>query len=138
MEEETYLVARRLGIRVRQPFWDPELIDLLARVRPRSRTADGLAKALVRRPLIRRFPQLGFERQRKSWLGAAMLEVLAAQASAAYHSLGGIRKLGELGVVGAEQVDGLVDQALSGGAPASALGPLWDLLNLETWVRARG
>ena len=57
-------MGRRTGVPVREPFWDPDLIELLVRVRPAARSADGLAKALVRRPLTGRFPGLGFERQR--------------------------------------------------------------------------
>ena len=65
-EEETFLVGQRQGMPVREPFWDPDLIEFLVRVRPRARSAGGLAKALVRRPLAGRFPGLGFESQRKS------------------------------------------------------------------------
>src|SRR5262249_20310056 len=79
-EEETFLVGQRMNIPIREPFWDPDLIDLLARVRPEARSAGGLAKAFVRRPLAKRFPGLGFEGQRKSNLGVAFLSVLGTQA----------------------------------------------------------
>ena len=135
-EEETFLLGQRLGIPIREPFWDPDLIDLLVRVHPRVRSAGGLAKALVRRPLIRRFPDLGFDRQRKSFVGAAQLSVLATQADAARQAMGGLPTLVDLGVVDREQVRVLLDDALAGRTHRGRLGWAWELLNLEAWARA--
>lgn len=135
-EEETFLVGRRVGIPIREPFWDPDLIDLLVRVRPQARSAGGLVKALVRRPLSRRFPHLGFDRQRKSNLGIAFLSVLETEASAARHAMGGFSTLVDLGVIDREQVRVLIDDALAGRGPRGRLGWAWELLNLEAWARA--
>ncbi len=135
-EEETFLAGQRLGIPIREPFWDPDLIDLLVRVRPHARSADGLAKALVRRPLTRRFPDLGFDRQRKSWLGGAFLSVLKTQAGGARQAMGGFPTLVDLGVIDREQVRVLLDDALAGRSQQGRLGWAWELLNLEAWARA--
>jgi asparagine synthetase B (glutamine-hydrolysing) len=135
-EEETFLVGQRTGMPVREPFWDPDLIDLLVRVRPQARSAGGLAKAPVRRPLARRFPGLGFNRQRKSNVGDAFLSVLATQAGPARQALGGLRTLVDLGVIDGEQVGVLLDDALAGRSHRGRLGWAWELLNLEAWARA--
>lgn len=135
-EEETFLVGQRLGVPVREPFWDPDLIDLLVRVRPQARSAGGIAKALVRRPLARRFPGLGFDEQRKSNLGVPFRSVLAAQAGRARQALGGLRTLVDLGVIDGEQVGVLLDDALAGRSHRDRLGWAWELLNLEAWTRA--
>jgi asparagine synthetase B (glutamine-hydrolysing) len=135
-EEETFLVGQRMGTPVREPFWDPDLIDLLVRVRPDARSADGLAKALVRRPLTRRFPDLGFESQRKSNLGVAFLSVLEKQAGVALRAMGGLPTLVDLGVIDREQVRVLLDDALAGRGYRERLGWAWELLNLEAWTRA--
>jgi hypothetical protein len=135
-EEETFLVGRRTGIPVREPFWDADLIELLVRVRPAARTAGGLAKALVRRPLTERFPGLGFEGQRKSNLGAALLSVLETQARAARQAMGELRALVDLGVIDGEQVRVLVDDAVAGRSHRYRLGWVWEFLNLEAWTRA--
>jgi asparagine synthase (glutamine-hydrolysing) len=135
-EEETFLVGDRTGIPVREPFWDPDLIELLVRVRPAARSADGLAKALVRRPLAERFPGLGFERQRKSNLGAALLSVLETQGRPARQAMGEVRALADLGVVDGDQVRALMDDALAGRSHRHRLGWVWEILNLEAWTRA--
>ena len=43
IEEETFLVGQRNGIHVRQPFWDPDLIEFMVRVRPLGRSEGGLS-----------------------------------------------------------------------------------------------
>ena len=134
-EEETFLIGRRTGIPTREPFWDPDLIELLVRVRPRVRSADGLAKALVRRPLTKRFPHLGFETQRKSWLGASFLSVLENETGAARRAMGGCTTLAALGVVDRERTDALLDDVLA-ASNRHRLGWAWELLNLEAWARA--
>ena len=124
-EEETFLVGRRTGVPVREPFWDPDLIELLVRVRPNARSANGLAKALVRCPLARRFPGLGFERQRKSNLGIAAMWVLETQAAAAFQAMGGFPTLADLGVIDPEQVRVLLDDALAGRSRRERVGWAW-------------
>jgi asparagine synthetase B (glutamine-hydrolysing) len=135
-EEETFFVGRRFGIPIQEPFWDPDLIELLVRVHPRVRSAGGRAKALVRRPLASRFPHLGFDRQRKSWMGPATGTVLETQAAAAHQAMGGYRTLVDMGVIDAEQVRTLLDDAFSGRSHPSQRGWAWGFLNLETWARA--
>ena len=131
-EEETFLMGRTIGIPVRQPFWDADLIELLVKIRPRVRSQGGLSKALVRRPLVRRFPQLGFEKQRKTWLGEALLSAISAQADRERAAMGGIRTLQELGVIDVK----LLDDALAMKGPQARLGYTWEVLNLEAWARA--
>ena len=81
---------------------------------PGARSAGGLAKALERRPLSKRFPELEFDRQRKSWIGGAVLSVLTMQTGAARQALGGFPTLVDLGVIDGEQVRVLIDDALRG------------------------
>ena len=137
-EEETFVVGRRMGTPVREPFWDPDLIELLVRVRPQARRVGGLAKGLVRRPLARRFPGLGFEAQRKSNLGEAFLSMLSAEAGFARQVVGKLKALVDLGVIDGEQVRVLLDDALAGRGHRTQVSWAWEILNLETWVRSRG
>ena len=135
-EEETFLVGQRTGLPVREPFWDPDLIEFLVRVRPEAREANGLAKALVRRPLAGRFPGLGFGSQRKSNLGAAVVAMLRTQASAARRAMGEFPTLVELGVIEREGVRALLDDGPPGSDETGRLGWTWPLLNLEAWAQA--
>src|SRR5262249_11544789 len=132
-EEETFLTGQRTGVPVRQPFWDRDLIDLLVRVRPVARTENGMSKALVRRPLARRFPRLGFEGQRKSWLGGAMLSAIAAQIDQQRAAMDELRSLRVLGVIDMKSLDA----ALAAKSPRSRLATEWEIFNLEAWARAR-
>lgn len=135
-EEETFLVGWRNGVFVREPFWDPDLIDLLVRVRPHARSAGGLAKSLVRSPLTERFPELGFAGQRKVNLGVALLSVLRIQSGPILAAMGGLRSLVDLGVIDGEQVHVLMEGALTERSHRHRLGWAWELLNLEAWARA--
>ncbi len=136
MEEESFLVGQRNGIPVRQPFRDPDLIEFLVRVRPLGRSEDGLSKALVRRPLVRRFPGLGFERQRKTNLGEASDAVLSTQLERQWKAMNGVTALAELGVIDADGARTLIDHALAGKGSESGPAYAWLILNLEAWVRA--
>jgi asparagine synthetase B (glutamine-hydrolysing) len=136
LHEEAFLLGQRSGIPIRQPFWDPDLIEFLAKVRPLGKSERGLSKALVRKPVVRRFPHLGFEGQRKSWLGEAVGAVLSTQLGPQRQAIGAIRALSELGVVDAEQGHALLDDAVAGKGSPSGPWYAWHILNLETWVRA--
>jgi hypothetical protein len=138
LTEEAFLIGQRHGLRVRQPFWDTDLVEFLVRVRSPARTEAGFAKALVRRPLVRRFPRLGFDRRPKSNLGFAYRSVISAQADAARQAIGGIQALGELGVVDAAQLNAVLDDALTGSGSQRWLWSMWDILSLEAWARAHG
>jgi asparagine synthase (glutamine-hydrolysing) len=135
-EEETFVLGQRTGIPIREPFWDPDLIELLVRVRPQDRSAGGRAKGLVRGRLAERFPRLGFEAQRKSNLGNAFISVLATQAGAARRALGDFPTLVDLGVIDGAQVRVLLDDALAGRSHRDRIAWAWELLNLEAWARA--
>ena len=63
--EELFEVYQHAGVRMLHPFWDPDVIDMLYRTPPFQLLHDGFNKSLVRATVARRFPQLGFERQRK-------------------------------------------------------------------------
>jgi asparagine synthase (glutamine-hydrolysing) len=133
--EETFHLARRVGVHEAQPFWDADLIDLMMKIRPQLRARDGLTKSLMRGPLTRRFPELGFERRLKSYTGNAILSALTAGTAEARHAMGGTWVLAELGLVDPDQVTALLDRALAGTEDREWV-QVWDILNLETWVRA--
>ena len=133
--EENFALASHAGVRMGQPFWDADLIDLMMKIRPQVRTRDGWTKYLLRDPLVRRFPGLGFERRLKSYTGNAILSALVAGAADARRALGGTWRLEELGVIDSVRVRWLLDRALAGSDHEQWV-QAWNLLNLETWARA--
>ena len=69
-------------------------------------------------------------------MGAAFLSVLETQAAAAVQAIGAFPTLADLGVIDAEQVRTLLDDALAARSHRGRLGWAWELLNLEAWARA--
>lgn len=133
--EENFELARRAGVRVAQPFWDADLIDLMMTIRPEVRIRDGVTKSLLRGSLTRRFPGLGFQRRLKSYTGSVILSALSKDTAEARRAMGDTWALGELGVVDPVRIPALLDRALAGGNDGR-WERAWDLINLEMWTRA--
>lgn len=129
--EESFVFGRRNRLPIRDPFWTTELIEFLIRVRPLSRQRNGVAKALIRNPLEKRFPDLGFGQQQKKVIGLLIRSIAPAETDEALRSLGRHWVLDDLGVIDSKQVLQNID-ALQG----TKAWRIWDLLNLESWVRA--
>jgi len=130
--EEAFLLGRHSGVPQRDPFWDADLIDLIVRIRPAVRNHSGVSKALLRNTLASRFAARGFATQRKAsgrvmFIRAAML----AEASTAVRAWGEHWALGELGVVDPKQAIEFVNHP-----PEGKGWRVWDVINLEAWVRA--
>lgn len=132
--EETFQLAGRIGVHVAQPFWDVDVIDIAMKIRPQVRVRDGVTKSLMRRALIRRFPGLGFESRLKSYTGDAILRALTRATAEIRKALGGTWALAELGLVNGDQVTALMNRAIAGTEDREWV-QVWDILNLETWVR---
>jgi hypothetical protein len=128
-------VYQKAGVRVVQPYWDPDLLDLLYRTPPFMLLRDGRNKGLVRRSLAKRFPQLGFEQQQK-------VEALNFYTSAVHREgpellkkLGKIRILGDLGIIDERRLYPEMERVLARRQTGTPLHRFWNILNLESWVR---
>ena len=93
----------------------------------------GRSKGLVRPVLAQRFPALGFDRQRKAAATSFYQQRLAAEGGPLLKRLGGFSSLGDLGVV--DPVAARTFAAETIAREPGQLHRVWDLLNLETWVR---
>ena len=134
--EEYFELGRRLDVRILHPYLDADLVDLLYRTPPRLLMAGGRAKGLVRETLARRFPNLGFERQRKVHATDFYRRMMRTEGSAAWASLGGAATLGKLGVVDAGRHATAMLELADGRRPRESYG-IWTSLQLEAWVRSR-
>ena len=135
MTEETFLLGRRINMRLYHPFWDANLVALLIKMRPHVKIKEGRTKSLIRHLLIRRFPGLGFESRRKSYIGSLFLAIVSTQAHKVRQTMGNAWTLGELGVIDPLRMKAFLDN------PPAQPGPrwctaVWDILNLEAWARA--
>jgi asparagine synthase (glutamine-hydrolysing) len=131
--EERHEFGRRAGVRFLHPFWDTDLVDMLIRTPPALLDRGGRSKGLVRPALAERFPSLGFDRQRKAAATSFYQEMLAAEGRVLVDRLGGFPALGALGVVDPAAARTFVDDTMA--RDPKKLHRVWDLLNLETWVR---
>jgi len=134
--EEMFESGRRLGLRVLMPFWDAELVRLLCRVPPRLLNQGGRSKGLVRPMLEQRFPHLDFGTQKKVVSLEFFRSTMLNEGERAWRSMGGVPALAELGIVDAVSVGRAVREILDNRRLGEAFR-IWDVLNLEAWLRPR-
>jgi asparagine synthase (glutamine-hydrolysing) len=133
--EEVFENGRRLGLRFLHPFLDADLVDLLYRVPPQRLNRGERSKGLVRDALTRRFPNLGFERQKKILVTDYFSSVMFGEGAVLWRALGGPRALAELGIIDGPATEKMIQQ-IFGNNPAEAFR-VCELLYLETWLRSR-
>jgi asparagine synthase (glutamine-hydrolysing) len=135
--EELFDVYRRIGVRILQPFWDADLVDLLFRMPPFDLNRGGRSKGLVRDSVARRFPDLGFERQRKV-LGVNFYRSLVEQDGAdIWRELGGAKALKGLGIIDEKGLDSFMKPRLNRPRDARDAHEVLTVLNLESWTRSQ-
>jgi hypothetical protein len=133
--EEVFENGRRLGLRFLHPFLDADLVDLLYRIPPQLLNRGERSKGLVRASLARRFPNLGFERQKKILVTDFYSSVMLREGPVILRSLGGLRTLAELGIIDGLATERVIRQIH--GKNSDVAFPVCALLNMETWLRPR-
>ena len=131
--EEQFLLGRPRGIRYVHPYWDPDVVSHVYRTRPDQLNAGNRTKAPVRGILARRFPTLGFERQRKVGALDFFSNLVRRQAPPVAAQVGDFAGLASLGVVDPAQTRAYVDRAWQDSALHT--GAAWNIINMEAWVR---
>src|SRR5712691_1109294 len=134
--EEMFENGRQMGLRVFQPYWDAEMVELLCRTPPHLLNKGGRSKGLVRQSLERRFPHLGFERQKKVSALNFFTSSVLKESTCAWQMMGGAPTLAELGVVDAKILSANIEQILANNQTRQA-HRIWDILVLEAWLRTR-
>jgi hypothetical protein len=89
----------------------------------------------VRDSVSRRFPDLGFERQKKVTGTSFYRSLMHAEGPVEWKRLGGPRRLAEAGIVDLNSVTETAEKIFEGSTPE--VHRIWDLLALEIWLRAR-
>jgi asparagine synthase (glutamine-hydrolysing) len=134
--EEYFEMGRRLGVRMAHPYWDADLVDVLYRVPPHLLLRGGRAKGLIRDTIARRFPDLGFERQRKIHATNFYWRTMQTEGPRAWATLGSATTLGSLGVVDAKLHGAAMAELFAGQRPQESYR-IWNTLQLEAWARPR-
>jgi hypothetical protein len=131
--EEQFQLGNRLGIRYVHPYWDPDVLVLAYRTRPERLNLGGRSKGLVRQTMARRFPSLGFDRQRKVTALTFFANLARSEGPALGEAHADFQALAALGVVEADGARRFMRAAWSG--TPQEVGRAWNLVNLESWAR---
>ena len=135
--ERVFEDGRRAGIPIHEPYWDADLQEFLYRVPPDLLEQGGRTKGLVRGMLARRFPDAGFERQKKVIGNEFAFDTFVTEVPRVLAGMGGARTLSELGIVDQAQLDRAVAGMESDPKERRKSYRLWHVVGLEAWVRAR-
>jgi asparagine synthetase B (glutamine-hydrolysing) len=145
--EEAFERGRRIGVSTYMPFWDPDLDRFLARVPPDLMNQNYWAKGLVRGPLAERFPDAGFDRQKKILSTVLSTRLTVAQIPDAWREMGGVSALAQVGIVDEKVLQSDIERRLSvlkrpegvegDGVLQRAIAAhaIWTVLNVESWLR---
>ncbi len=133
-QEEDYEIGRRLGMVYGQPYWDTDLIEFLCRIPPRLLIVDGREKSIVRKTIARRFPNLGFEKQKKVMASKFYYANLVSGGAEAREKIGGLHMLDKYGIIGNNTSGDPFGEIIA--SPDFRIGyRAWELLNFEVWLQ---
>jgi asparagine synthase (glutamine-hydrolysing) len=133
--EESFERSRRIGVHLSHPLRDPDLVRFVFRIPQRLIYGDGRAKYPLRRRVARRFPDLGFDQQKKLGGGSFFRSILEAEVPDLWRRTK-LSALGELGIIDRRGAADMVNAAVKGDN-ARNLMPVWELLKLEAWTESR-
>lgn len=134
--EEAFENGKRLGMRFLQPYYDADLAEMLYRTPMALLNRGGRTKGLVRETISRRFPGLGFDRQKKIEIKEFFSQLIRRDGNRVWKQMGGAQALGALDLVDPERVDSFVHTAINSGEHRQAFDA-WMVMNMESWLRPR-
>ena len=140
-QEEAFERGRRIGMNLFMPYWDVDLVDFLNRVPPRIRNEGYISKVLARRRLARRFPEAGFDQQKKVFATGLSSRRVFDEGWDVWEALGGPVQLAALGIIDPDRLQSRAEVVLGGSKDDRSLETsiethqLWKVLNIEAWVR---
>jgi asparagine synthetase B (glutamine-hydrolysing) len=137
MFEEQFVFAASLGLRFVHPYWDPDLVAHMYRVPPERLNEGNRTKALVRQTVDRRFPDLGFRRQRKITATTFFADLVRREAPALAEDVADFRGLASLGVIVPGKARSFVRSGWNPSQTPRDIGRAWNLVNVEVWVRGQ-
>jgi asparagine synthetase B (glutamine-hydrolysing) len=134
--EEAFENGRRIGAPVLAPYLDAELVRLLFAVPPELLSRGGRAKGPIRERIARKFPGLGFERQKKLTATSFATRLFVAQIPPLLRASEAVEALGDLGIVEPHRLrTELQDVILDRRRHRYAI-LAWHTLSAESWLRS--
>jgi Asparagine synthase len=134
IEEEQFYRNLPTGVFTMHPYWYPRLADFLLRIRPETLTAGSQSKSLIRNMLAERFPQLGFERQKKVISIDFPRTVFARELPGLWQEIGPARQMGEMGLVDPKRYQEKIAATLR-SRRGRGLYDAWHGATVEAWSR---
>ncbi|HEX7005154.1 MAG TPA: asparagine synthase-related protein [Trueperaceae bacterium] len=134
--EEVYSAGREMDVLQFDIYWDADLVEFLNRVPPHLLNSGGRTKGLVRGEVAKRFPGLGFDRQKKLVSRDFFCSLLLDEGGPAWQALEGASALADLGLVEPRSVQEFVSSVLT-ERDERHVDDVWRLMSLESWVRPR-
>jgi asparagine synthetase B (glutamine-hydrolysing) len=133
--EENFENARRLGVRVLHPYVDAGVVEILCAVPPQMLLRGGATKGLVREILTRRFPGLGFEKQKKIVIRRSLPRSVLGDGLRLWRERGKAPALPALGVSTAQKLDAYLTGALQSKNHHDTFRA-WQVVTTEHWLRS--
>jgi asparagine synthetase B (glutamine-hydrolysing) len=131
--EEQFEMGKRFGVRILNPYMDPDVVDLCFRSMPHLFVVGGWTKGLVRGTVARRFPGLELERQRKVVSVPFYQSLLLREWAALINMAGDFPALSASGIVDGRPMGAYVRAERRPARMARMF--LW--IGAEMWVRSR-
>lgn len=134
--EEMFEMGRRLDVRFQHPYWDADVVDILYRTPPMVLFADGRSKSVVRQTMAQRFPGLGLERQKKRSGTRFYSSVLDREIPGLWaREARDLGPVADLGIVDANAARRVAEESIARKS-GTGLVSIWDLMNVNAWIRA--
>ncbi|HUJ21953.1 MAG TPA: asparagine synthase-related protein [Bryobacteraceae bacterium] len=134
--EESFEYSQIFGLRILCPSWDVDLVSFLSSLPAHPFHQDGRSQGLMQNALARRFPELRFEPQKSIAASVRFFQSTVLSQAAPCWEKWGARSLARLGIVEPQALRDDVQSVLSRAASGAA-DSVWDVMNLEAWLRPR-
>ncbi len=131
--EEGYEYSQSLNVTLYHPYWDSDMIEFLACIKPEHLNIGGRSKGIVRNLMSERFPQVDFKNQKKVNSVKYYFNILKSNYSSIDKKIKEYNSLTVLGIIDKHSIKNLMDQ-LQRNDNNSYLYHLWDICNAESWI----
>lgn len=133
--EESFEGGRRFGVHKLAPFQDYELAEFLIRTPPTYLNKGRKSKGLIRNMLAKRFPDLGFDKQKKRAGTQFFRDTLLREGSNYWANNKGTPTLYDLGIVDKIKFDQNIQSIFRKEGQSHQSWLIWHALCLDSWCK---
>lgn len=134
--EEEFENGRRLGMPILGFYQHQDLVSYLFRFPPHLLNTGRPQKGLIREIVQKRFPQLGFQKQKKIGATDNFRETVLDESPIVWEKLGGVQSLSHMKIVNANSVKHFITSTKENPPKNNQpIWMIWNLINFESWLR---